>query len=108
MDLSEVVRLALDQIDLTALVLARVDLQRVVAAVLDSMDLTDLVLDRVDLVRIVDEVLAEIDLPEIIRESTGSMAADTVREVRIRGVDADRAVTRVMDRILPRRKDVQP
>ena len=82
----------LDQMDLTEIVLKRVDLVKVVDAVLDQMDLTEIVLKRVDLVRVVDAVLDQmdlialaneiidgVDLPEIIRDSTGSMASETVK-----------------------------
>jgi hypothetical protein len=61
------------------------------------------VLDELDLAAVVDEVLDEIDLPDIIRESTGTMASDTVRNVRMQGVSADEAVTRIVDRLLLRR-----
>ncbi|MEU3270592.1 hypothetical protein ABZ639_07080 [Saccharomonospora sp. NPDC006951] len=52
------------------------------------------VLDRLDLPGIVREVIAEIDLPEIIRTSTGSIASESVRDIRIRLVAADDAVSR--------------
>jgi hypothetical protein len=103
MDLAEVVRLALDQIDLTELVLTRVELRRVIDTALDQLDLTALVLERVDLTEVAQSVMDDIDLPEIIRDSTGSMAADTIHGVRLRGVDADRAVSRFVDRLLVRR-----
>lgn len=106
----------LDEMDLTAIVLQRVDLMQVVDAVLDRMDLTALVLQRVDLVKVVDAVLDQmdlialaneiidgVDLPEIIRESTGSMASETVQGVRMQGIGADQAVGRAVDRILLRR-----
>jgi hypothetical protein len=48
-------------------------------------------------------VLAEIDLPEIIRESTGAMASDTVRGVRMQTISADDAVGRAVDRLRLRR-----
>jgi hypothetical protein len=48
-------------------------------------------------------VIEAIDLPEVIRSSTASVTADTVRGVRDQGVDADRAVERVVDRLLLRR-----
>lgn len=83
----------LDQLDLTAMVLGRVDLGAMVEAVLTQVDVPALV----------EEVLDEIDLPEIIRESTGSMASDTVRGVRMQGVNADEAVSRVIGRLLLRR-----
>jgi hypothetical protein len=84
----------LDRLNLTETVLSRVDLKVVV----------DAVLDQIDLPAIVEEVLDEIDLPEIIRDSTGTMASETVRSVRMQGVSADEAVSRAMDRLLLRRK----
>lgn len=88
------VEAVLDRLDLTATVLNRVDMRAVV----------DGVLQQVDMAGLVEEVLDEIDLPEIIRESTGTMASDTVRNVRIQGVNADEAVTRAVDRLLLRRR----
>lgn len=83
----------LDRVDLTAVVLERVDLDALVQAVLD----------RIDLAKLAAEVIDAIDLPEIIRESTGSMASDTVRSARMQGIVADQAVGRVMERLLLRR-----
>jgi len=106
----------LDQMDLTSIVLQRVDLVKVVDAVLDRMDLTSIVLQRVDLVKVVDAVLDQmdlialaneiidgVDLPEIIRDSTGSMASETVKGVRMQGIGADQAVDRAVGRLLLRR-----
>jgi hypothetical protein len=83
----------LDRIDLTSMVLQRVDLDALVQAVLD----------RIDLIGLAEEVIDGVDLPEIIRESTGSMASDTVRGVRMQGISADEAVGRAVDRFLLRR-----
>jgi hypothetical protein len=83
----------LSRIDLTSLVLERVDLDALLEAVLD----------RMDLVALAEEVIDGVDLPEIIRESTGSMASDTVRGVRMQGIVADEAVGRAVDRLLLRR-----
>ncbi len=83
----------LDRMDLTSLVLQRVDLDALVQAVLD----------RVDLIGLANEVIDGVDLPGIIRESTGSMASDTVSGVRMQGINADEAVGRVADRLLRRR-----
>ena len=114
-DLDAVVTTVLDRMDLTAVVLERVDLQAVVTTVLDRLDLTTVVLQRVDLeavvsaalaqidlVGIAEEVIDGVDLPEIIRESTGSMASDTVRGDRMQGISADEAVGRAVDRLLLR------
>jgi hypothetical protein len=127
-DLAGIASAALDQIDLTQLVLDRVDLERVVASVLEHLDLTAVVLDQVDLgsvvavalkqidltqvvlqqvdlIGVAEYVVAGIDLPEIIRNSTGSVASEAVRGLRMQGVDADVALGRAVDRILhPRRQ----
>ena len=112
---------AVARVDLDAAV-ARVDLDAAVShvdldAIVTRLDLTALVLERVDLERLVDAVLAEVDLvglarevidgvdlPAIIRESTGSMASDTVRGARMQGIAADEAVGRAVDRLLLRRR----
>ena len=83
----------LDQMDLTEIVLKRVDLVRVVDAVLDQMDL----------IALANEIIDGVDLPEIIRDSTGSMASETVKGVRMQGIGADQAVDRAIDRLLLRR-----
>jgi hypothetical protein len=115
-DLDAIVRRVLDRIDLTAVVLERVDLDALIQAFLDRIDLTAVVLrrvdldaviqaalDRIDLVPLAVEVIEGVDLPEIIRESTGSMASDTVQGVRMQGIVADEAVGRALDRLLLRR-----
>ena len=79
------------------------DLEEVVDAALQELDLTKIVMDRVDLVTVAEYVVAAIDLPEIIRASTGSMASETVRGLRMPGVGADQAVTRAVDKVLFRR-----
>ena len=73
--------------------LKRVDLVRVVDAVLDQMDL----------IALANEIIDGVDLPEIIRDSTGSMASETVQGVRMQGIGADQAVGRAVDRLLLRR-----
>jgi hypothetical protein len=77
----------------------RVDVDRVA----ERIDL-DAVIARLDLAELARTVIEEIDLPEIIRESSGSMASETVRGVRIQGIEADAAVSRAVDRILLRRR----
>src|SRR5690242_5707659 len=139
-----VVDLILDRMDLTALVLRRVDLDAVAAnldigKILDRIDLNELIEQRVDLDRVaggldldriaagldvdavaarldIDAVMARvdliglaefvvdgIDLPRIIRESTGSVASEGLREVRTRSMDADQALAHLVDRMLLRR-----
>lgn len=88
----------IDRVDLDG-VAAKLDVDAVVA----RADL-DAVIDRVDIIGIVEDVLDVIDLPGIIRDSTGSMASETVRGVRMTGVSADDALARVVDRALFRRR----
>ena len=102
-DLERLMSDALDQLDLTQVVLDRVDLGRVIATALEQVDLTTTVMDNVDLVRVAEYVVTAIDLPEIIRESTGSVASEAVRGLRMQGVDADAAVARAVDRLFFRR-----
>jgi hypothetical protein len=86
--------LVLDRLDLTEVVLTRVDLEKLVEAVLEQVDLPALA----------EQVVDAIDLPEIIRESSGSMASDTVQGARLQGIAADEAVGRAVDRLFPRRR----
>jgi hypothetical protein len=161
-----VIELILDEMDLTEIVLDRVDLDRAVAAVdidaiaarldmdaiidkvpidrvidrvdvdavADKLDLDravkrldvdaviatadvdgvvskvnlDAIIGRIDLVGIVGRVLDELDLPEIIRQSTGSMASETVRGVRMRSFEADQRINRTVSRFMPHRKPADP
>ncbi len=105
-----------ERVDLEAVV-RRLDLDQIVAgvdieAILNRVDVNeiaervsiDAVIDRIDLIGLTSYVLDSIDLPEIIRESTGSVASETVRGVRMQSIDADQAVQRAVDRLLLRRK----
>jgi hypothetical protein len=125
----QVVDATLEQLDLTELVLSHVDFDRVVDAVdvervvagidLDTiaaridveaivrrLDLTAIaqeVIAQLDLASIAQDVITEIDLPKIVRESTGTMANETVEGIRAQSMSADRALSRVVDRMLRRR-----
>ena len=90
----------LERLDLTELVVEHVDLTKVVTTALDSMDLTALARERIDLLELADYIVEGIDLPEIIRQSTGSVASESVRALRLQSVDADEAVQRIVDRVL--------
>jgi len=104
----------IDRVDLDAIV-ARVDLDRAVGrvdldAVVARVDL-DRAVDRVDVDRVIARtdlaglaryVVQEIDLPGLLRASTGSVSSEMVRSVRDQGADADRAVERIVDRLLHR------
>ncbi len=98
LDLAAVVSQVLREVDLTAIVTEQVDLGEVVNSALDDLDLTALVMQRVDLVTVADYVVDAIDLPGIVRDSTGSIASETVRAVRFQAVDGDRALSRMVDR----------
>lgn len=104
-----------DQLDLTDLVLERVNVDRVVAAIdLDAVVArvdVDAVADRLDIERLIArldlsalalEVIERIDLPEIIRASTAAVGSETVRTVRMDAVAADDAVARFVGRLLRR------
>ena len=107
---------AVARVDLDAAV-ARVDLDRIVDRVpidrvLDRVDVdevaarldVDAVLARVDLIGLARYVIDGVDLPEIVRDSTGSMASEGLREVRLQTIDADERVNRIVDRLLLRRQ----
>lgn len=117
----------LDRLDLTELVVERVDVDRLADAIsidrlMERIDLNEVaagidvdavaarldverVVQRLDLVAIANEVIDGVDLPTIIRESTETMAAETMDGVRERGMRADRFVARVVDRALLRKDD---
>jgi hypothetical protein len=87
----------IDRIDPDEIV-ARVDLDRAAA----RLDL-DPVIARAGIVELARYVIEEIDLAALIQSSTASVSAEVVRGVRDQGADADRAVERVVDRLLLRR-----
>jgi hypothetical protein len=87
------------RIDIDAIV-SRIDIDAIVAGV----DIAAII-DRINVVGIAENVINEIDLPEIIRDSTGSMASQVVRDARMQTIDADEAISRLVDRILRRRRN---
>ncbi len=70
---------------------------------LREMDLTALVREQVDMVALAREVVDGLDLPAIVRESTGSLASETVRGAREQAMHADDAVGSFTDRLFGRR-----
>jgi hypothetical protein len=88
------VEVVVSRLDLTSLVIRHVNIDDVIGAV--------------DLVPIVEQVLAEIDLPAIIRDSTGSMASETVRGARMTGITVDEAISQAIQRRLFRRRGAPP
>ena len=111
----------IDRIDIDAIV-GRVDMERLarsfpVETIVDRVDVdrviarTDLVsiVDRLDLSAIAEEVIDDVDLPRLIRESSGAMANETVQTARVQGMNADRLVARVIDKVIRREaRDLGP
>ena len=106
----------IDRVDLDEIV-GRVDIDGVVGTVdidriIDRVDVDrvashldlDPIIERLNVVALARYVVQAIDLPELIRSSTASVTTETVRGVRDQGVDADRAVERLVDRLLLRRQ----
>jgi hypothetical protein len=88
------------KLDLDAVV-ARMDVEAIVRRI-DLVAIANEVIQRLDLASIAEGVIEEIDLPKIVRESTGTMANETVEGIRAQSMSADRAVSRVVDRLLRR------
>jgi hypothetical protein len=86
----------IDGVDLDRVV-DRVDIDRAV----ERVDL-DAIVQRMNLGEIAQEVIDEIDLPAIVRESSGAMASEGIQTVRVQGMNADRFVSRIVDRVLRR------
>src|SRR5512132_1117999 len=114
-DLDQVVaRIDLDaiveRIDVGAIV-ERVDVGAIVEqvdvdAIAGRIDL-DAVASRIDLAGLTEQVIDEVDLGEIIRESSSTMASETVDALRVQGMRVDGLVSRVVDRILFRQGERQ-
>jgi hypothetical protein len=94
------VDLILDEMDLNALVRERLDIDAL-AADLD----VEAVINRVDLIALADRVIEGVDLPAIIRESTNSMTAEVMTDVRTQGERADDVVAGIVGRMLGRDRE---
>jgi len=92
------VEAVVSRIDLTDLVRRHVDIDALVATV----DL-DAVVWRLDLLGIAQYIIDGVDLPDIVRSSSASLTAESLQRVRIRGADADSAVSRAVERLKPHR-----
>lgn len=101
------VQRVLDRVDVDAVV-SRVDTQ----ALVDRIDIDaiaarlnlDAIIARLDLAALANDVIDEIDLPDLLRESSGAMGSETVRGLRMQGIRADEGVSRIVDRLLLRRR----
>jgi hypothetical protein len=95
-----------DRLDLDRIV-QKVDIDRVAEridldAVAERLDV-ERVVARLDLAKLSLEVIERIDLPEIIRSSTGTVASEGVRVVRMQTFGADRAIAGLVNRVLGRK-----
>ncbi|MGB5112626.1 MAG: hypothetical protein WBO08_13820 [Mycobacterium sp.] len=70
--------------------------------VLDELDLDQIVRRRIDLVGLANDIVDGIDLPVIIRQSTDSVTAEVMTDVRSQGERADDIVSGFVDRMLRR------
>src|SRR5512132_2404757 len=94
-----------ERIDVGAIV-ERVDVGAIVEqvdvdAIAGRIDL-DAVASRIDLAGLTEQVIDEVDLGEIIRESSSTMASETVDALRVQGMRVDGLVSRIVDRVLLR------
>jgi hypothetical protein len=85
----------------------RIDVERIVSrvdldAVAGRIDV-EAIVRRLDLAAIARDVIEEIDLASIIRDAMGSMTTETVGGIRVQSMNADRAISRLVDRVLQRR-----
>lgn len=93
------VNAVIGRMNLTEIVLDRVDIDEIVA----QADL-EKIIDRLPLIDLANYIIDEIDLPTIIRQSTGGIATEAMNSTRMQAIDADDLVQRVVDRIMLRRK----
>ncbi len=98
----QIVDQVLAELDLTALVREQVDID----AIARDIDL-DAIIDRIDLIGLADTVIDGVNLPRIIRDSTTSVTADVVTDVRTQGERADDLVSGLVDRVLGRTRTEQ-
>jgi hypothetical protein len=89
-------------------VLDRVDLTGLADELLSRVDVNALLLRHVDVGALAQAVVDSVDLPQIVRQASGSLTSETVETIRVQGIDADRAVERLVDRLLVRRRPEVP
>src|SRR5262249_53466180 len=98
----DMVEQILAELDLTTLVREHVDLNAI-ATVFDM----DAIVNRLDLIDLANKVIDGVDLPAIIRESTNSVTAEVMTDVRTQGERADDMVAGIVDRVLGRTREPQ-
>lgn len=87
-----------------AMVLDRVDLTGMVDELLGRVDVNALLLRHVDVAALAQAVVEAVDLPQLVRQASGSLTSETVESIRVQGMEADRAVERLVGRLLLRRR----
>jgi hypothetical protein len=98
----DIVRLVLEELDLTDVVREAVDLD----AVVSEVDI-DAIVARLDLIGLANQVIDGVDLPAIIRDSTASVTEEVMADVRTQGERADDMVSGFVDRMLGRDREPQ-
>ncbi len=98
----DMVRLVLEQLDLTDVVREAVDID----AIVSDIDI-DAIVGRLDLIGLANHVIDGVDLPAIIRESTESVTAEVMTDVRTQGERADDMVSGFVDRVLGRDRETR-
>jgi len=98
----QMVEQILAELDLTTLVREQVDVNAIAA----EFDI-DAIVDRIDLIGLANKVIDGVDLPAIIRESTNSVTAEVMTDVRTQGERADDMVAGIVDRVLRRTREPQ-
>jgi hypothetical protein len=114
--MTRMVNVLLDAVDPTSIVIERIDIDRIIEQldmdrIIERVDVdriaarldVDSVLARTDVVGLAREVIQELDVPEMIRESSGTLAAESIEVLRMQGMEADRLVARLIDGLLRRR-----
>jgi len=71
---------------------------------LRRVDINRVILTRVDLIPLTQYVIDGVDLPAIIRQSSSTLTTAAVQGVRERGVNADDAIARAFDHLIPGRR----
>jgi hypothetical protein len=100
--LTKIAELVIEQIDLTALVRDSVDID----AIVTDVDI-EAIIARIDLIGLADQIIDGVDLPAIIRESTATVTAEVITDVRSQSVRADDMISGFVDRMLGREPGAQ-
>jgi hypothetical protein len=100
--LTKVAELVIEQIDLTALVRDSVDID----AIVTDVDI-EAIIARIDLIGLADQIIDGVDLPAIIRESSATVTAEVITDVRSQTARADDMISGFVDRMLGREQGAQ-